>query len=299
MKKTVIATMLALAAFTTSATAQTTEKWMHTDVGSAWAQGFKGQGTRIYVVDDFRMSFINGTMKGVTGTRANHGVFVAAEIRAEAPLAEVVQRQWTTSIPLTFDPKKLDVVNMSYRIHINSRVAPRNVFLMGEEQSIVNGAKSGQALIVKAAGNDGKNVTVTGNLPSGVYDVLNVKLAETRSNSLIFVGALEKHGTTAKSTSSAWYSTVAGSDPEVQKRFLVVGVDSAKMGNLAGTSFGAPQVSAYASILGSKFKGASETAVAQQLLTTARADTINGYSPALHGRGEASLSRALAPKAIK
>jgi hypothetical protein len=35
------------------------------------------------------------------------------------------------------------------------------------------------------------------------------------------------------------------------------------------------------------------------LLNTARKDTIAGYDVALHGRGEASITRALAPAKIK
>jgi subtilisin family serine protease len=84
----------------------------------------------------------------------------------------------------------------------------------------------------------------------------------------------------------------------VQNQFLTVGVESHKTG-LAGTSFAAPVISGYAAILGSKFKGASATQITNQLLTTARKDTIAGYNPAIHGRGEASLSRAIAPVTIR
>ena len=68
--------------------------------------------------------------------------------------------------------------------------------------------------------------------------------------------------------------------------------------NLQGTSFAAPQVSSYAAILGSKFPGATALQVTDQLLDTARTDTIRGYDITLHGQGEASLSRALAPLSI-
>ena len=52
-------------------------------------------------------------------------------------------------------------------------------------------------------------------------------------------------------------------------------------------------------IVGSKFTTAGATAVTNQLLATARTDTIAGYTPSVHGRGEASLSRALAPASIR
>jgi hypothetical protein len=39
--------------------------------------------------------------------------------------------------------------------------------------------------------------------------------------------------------------------------------------------------------------------VTNQLLATARTDTLTNYSASRYGRGEASLSRALAPVAIR
>ncbi len=77
-----------------------------------------------------------------------------------------------------------------------------------------------------------------------------------------------------------------------------MGVEGDKTG-LYGTSFAAPVIAGYASILGSKFKSASATQITNQLLSTARTDTILNYSPDIHGVGEASLSRALAPASIK
>jgi subtilisin family serine protease len=67
----------------------------------------------------------------------------------------------------------------------------------------------------------------------------------------------------------------------------------------SGTSFAAPIVSGYAAIVGSKFTSASATAVANQLLNTARTDTVTGYHASIYGRGEASLTRALAPASIR
>ena len=58
-------------------------------------------------------------------------------------------------------------------------------------------------------------------------------------------------------------------------------------------------MSGYAAVLGSKFSTATATQITNQLLSTARQDTIKGYNVQLHGRGEASLTRALAPVAIR
>ncbi|BCH12500.1 hypothetical protein MesoLj131c_67580 (plasmid) [Mesorhizobium sp. 131-3-5] len=49
----------------------------------------------------------------------------------------------------------------------------------------------------------------------------------------------------------------------------------------------------------SKFTTATPTQITNQLLDTARTDTLVNYNPTTYGRGEASLSRALAPVSIR
>lgn len=41
------------------------------------------------------------------------------------------------------------------------------------------------------------------------------------------------------------------------------------------------------------------TQITNQLLNTARKDTLLNYDPAVYGQGEASLTRALAPRSIR
>jgi subtilisin family serine protease len=148
-------------------------------------------------------------------------------------------------------------------------------------------------VISKAAGNDA--VAINSVNRNGQIDALNYSLKGTKS--AIFVGALSKNGTTTSQASMASYSNTAGTDTTVQKQFLVVGVEGNKTG-LYGTSFAAPIVSGYAAIIGSKFTSANATQITNQL-NTARQDTIASYNASIHGRGEASLTRALAPVAIK
>jgi subtilisin family serine protease len=76
-----------------------------------------------------------------------------------------------------------------------------------------------------------------------------------------------------------------------------VGVDESKM-KMEGTSFAAPIVAGYAAVLGSKFTSATPDQIVDQLLSTARRDTISNYSVSVHGQGEASLYRALAPSSL-
>jgi subtilisin family serine protease len=65
-----------------------------------------------------------------------------------------------------------------------------------------------------------------------------------------------------------------------------------------GTSYAAPRVAGMVAIVRSKFPNLSASQTASIMLDTARYDTLNCYpacNPAIYGRGEASLSRALAP----
>ena len=127
-------------------------------------------------------------------------------------------------------------------------------------------------------------------------DYLNRAL--TGTSSALFVGALNSNGTTLSPATLAYYSNTAGTNVAVQNNFLVVGVEGSKTG-LYGTSFAAPIVSGYGAILGSKFTAATPTQIVNQLLSTARTDTLANYSAAVYGKGEASLTRALAPTSIK
>jgi subtilisin family serine protease len=164
------------------------------------------------------------------------------------------------------------------------------------ETSILSHA-NGAAVVVKAAGNE---QIAVGTTFEGKIDYLSRDLIGKPT--AIFVGALDRHGTPANRASIASYSNFAGTDPRVQEQFLMVGVMGGLLAesgtNLQGTSFAAPQVSSYAAILGSKFTGATAQNITDQLLDTARTDTIRGYDITLHGQGEASLSRALAPISI-
>lgn len=132
----------------------------------------------------------------------------------------------------------------------------------------------------------------------GIRRDRDLNLALKGAPSAIYVGALSRNGSTTAKASLASYSNYAGSDSAVQKNFLVVGVKGDTTG-LYGTSFAAPIISGYAAVIGSKFTAATPTQIANQLLTTARTDTLRNYRASVYGRGEASLTRALAPVSIR
>ena len=267
---------------TVSATAQ--QAWMSPEVGAAWSQGYLGQGIRINMIDDF----------GTNCDRALgrcHGAWTTWQAQSVAPRAAVVTHESVTGV-VGLVTSTLNVFNLSYGLYNSPTSFPTEMALLGY-------AQTGSAVIVKSAGNS--SIPVGATVPSGEFRgrVDNLAVSLAGQPSAILVGALAKNGTPANPASMASYSNVAGTSPVVQRNFLVVGVDSNALGGLAGTSFAAPIVSGYAAIVGSKFTTANATAVANQLLNTARTDTVTSYNPAIYGRGEASLTRALAPASIR
>lgn len=267
--------------------------WQSSDVKAAFNAGYTGQGSRITVVDQYRSTALQytGRMLAAGQQRQSHGFWTSEEANLTAPGATLVRQQFATGAPILLAPKGLNVINASYGMMATfGRTSMR---MGGTETSMVNYAKNGQAVVVKAAGNDAVNMLTRNKY--GLNDYLSVDLKGAQS--AIFVGALDKNGSVTTKANIAYYSNKAGTDAVVQKQFMMAGVVSNQTG-LAGTSFAAPIVSGYAAILGSKFKTAGATQITNQLLNTARTDTINGYNVAVHGRGEASLTRALAPLAI-
>jgi hypothetical protein len=274
-----------------AALGQEVRPWMHSEIGQAWSLGFKGQGRSITVVDDFRSNYgFYGNLRGYTELR-RHGEWTALEASMIAPSSKIYTHDFTNNNAVKLQ-RGFNTLNLSYGMMAADGY--KSVGWSQRETSIISYARDGKAVVVKAAGNDG--VAVGKPNASGQLDYLNRDLIGRQS--AIFVGALSAHGTTTKPASMASYSNIAGDNLTVQKQFLVVGVTGDKTG-LYGTSFAAPIVAGYASVLSSKFTGATPTQVTNQLLATARHDTIIGYSAGIHGRGEASIARALAPSSIK
>ncbi len=271
----------------------TTPGWMHTDVGAAWDMGYKGQGATITVVDQFNSgNAFSGNLAGTT-QQLRHGNWTALEASMIATGSTLVKHDFHLGTAVKLG-QGLNVMNLSYGQMARSGYTTSQIRWSAQETSLINHAKGGKAVVVKAAGNDG--VVLTARNKAGMVDYLNVSLRGAKT--AIFVGALERNGSTRSKARLASYSNTPGTDTTLQNQFLVVGVTGNTTG-LYGTSFAAPVISGYAAVLGSKFTAATPTQITHQLLTTARQDTIAGYSAKLHGRGEASLSRALAPRSIK
>ena len=270
------------------------QSWMSPEIADAWRQGYQGNGTRITVVDDFSSSWGYWGNLG-TGTQLlRHGEWVRLEASMIAPSATMASHDFHSGRAVRLGRNQLNTLNLSYGMFAVDGHNVRNIRWSNQESSIISYARDGKAVVVKAAGND--SVAVGAANSDGLADYLNRALIGTRS--AIFVGALDRNGTTANPARMAWYSNFAGTDSTVQNQFLTVGVRGDLTG-LYGTSFAAPIISGYAAVLGSKFRKSSPTQIANRLLNTARTDTISGYDAAIHGRGEASISRALAPVSIR
>lgn len=269
------------------------QDWMSSEISDAWAAGYKGQGTTITVVDDFSSRDFNlGNLANIEQS-LRHGEWTRLEASMIAPSATLASVDFNSNKQVTLARKGLNVLNLSYGIYASSQYSPGQIGWSAQDTSIIGYAKNGRAVIAKAAGNDA--VAVGGVNSSGDIDFLDSALIGAKS--AIFVGALSTNGTTAAPASLASYSNYAGSNTSVQNQFLVVGVEGSKTG-LYGTSFAAPVITGYAAVIGSKFTTATPTQVTNQLLLTARKDTILGYDVTKHGQGEASISRALAPFSI-
>ena len=272
----------------------TLQKWMSPDLTAAWAK-YQGQGTTITMVDDFTSnSTFSGNFNGQTQTQM-HGQWTTEEARLIAPLATVATQDFNTGVAVPLKSGTVNVLNLSYAMYARAGYSVSQLGWSPQEASIIADATNGLAVISKAAGND--SVAIGYANWSRQMDYLDVALVGAPT--AIFVGALNTNGSTAKPASLAYYSNSAGSNKVIQSHFLVVGVDGTNNGQLLGTSFAAPIITGYAAILGSKFRGSSSLSITNQLLKTARTDTLLHFNAQTYGMGEASLSRALAPNSIQ
>ena len=285
--------------------AQATQPWMSPEVNDAWKAGYKGQGTTIIVVDDFTSSNkIKGNLDGSWPTswilyeNQQHGKWTSEEVGLIAPSAAIKTQDFSNTNAVQLTPKGLNTINLSYSMYANSGYTANQIGWSAREQSIINYANNGSAVISKAAGNDNGTAVGSAN-SSGKVDYLSSALVNSKS--AIFVGSLDRNGATTSKANIASYSNVAGANTAVQNKFLVVGVTGGNnyFYKLYGTSFAAPVISGYSAILGSKFTTADATKISNQLLATARTDTIANYNASIYGKGEASIARALAPVSIR
>ena len=184
--------------------------------------------------------------------------------------------------------RTLKVLNMSLGGTSTNRVS--NQYLYSNQLSYANSSTVPDIVFVKAAGNNSCVISQTN------CDPLNAVFFNSPNykNKTIIVGALNQAG-----GNIANYSNKAGSYSDI---FLVAdgrGFYNSTLNSYdEGTSFAAPRVSGYAAILRQKFPNLNAEKSVSIMLDTARYDTLGCFpncDPTIYGKGEASLSRALAP----
>jgi hypothetical protein len=297
------------------------------EVIDAWSLGWTGLGVNI-LMEDFLNDTqkFHGTITSLIAYRYAPGSnLYGLDINVNQPLPFIVTQGNTRYQGATL---KLGVVNASY-------VAPLQVLTKKSsgwtDQELLkarldyttsallitnrfqNASYQGQvnytdAVITKAAGND--------KLRSD-QEPINKALADIPAinSRLLIVGALTQAGSTGLPVDIAsYYSNTAGNDAAVSSRYLlasgtvpfetgglVVNGTTVQANSNVGTSYAAPRVAGMVAIVRSKFPNLNASQTASIMLDTARYDTLTCYKtaagcdPAIYGKGEASLSRALAP----
>jgi hypothetical protein len=281
------------------------------DVLKAWDQGWTGKGSNVLIIDSFSKQ--SGYGKSDSDF---HGIYVSALVGMTAISSNV----WTLDFnyPSWMSPAfnggrvggKVHAVNMSFDYRSEAgRPTARDWVSFAQDNSInvrFPSVSLIDAVLVKAAGNDNKALSVLGSMT-----ILTDELASNTDTAkrLLLVGALDSDGSVGAKANKASYSNTPGTNQKFQSRFVLANGTSPfssafgwdltyDPGNGVGTSYAAPRVAGYIGILRHKFPNLNAEKSASIILDTARYDTLNCYpncNPAVYGRGEASLSRALAP----
>jgi hypothetical protein len=291
----------------------------HPDVIAAWNNGWTGKDVNV-VIADYLLE--------------DHGVIVTSIIKRYAYGSNLYgipldSNLYASSLNNVFNitgsyanlsSTNAGVINLSFGANYTAGVsdAQRNVvdnnfavlrnnwvnILSGSSGYVYNGLNLTDAVITKAAGNN----SITADQESFVKAYSDIPSIDKR---LLVVGALN-YDSNGKGVIAS-YSNTAGSYSNVSSRFLLASGgtpytygDIARNGYLmpaspqgeVGTSFAAPRVAGDVAIVRQKFPNLSGANTADIMLQTARYDTLSCYpncDPAIYGKGEASLSRALAP----
>ena len=284
-----------------------------TDVLAAWNAGWTGKGVNLLTIDDY------STIRSCNTVATCHGITTMM-------ISDLVARGATKySLDYNFSTNGTDingtslatltqmkVVNMSFGLGPSSAADA----LVSSLQLVDSGLKVGtsQAVLVKSAGNNSGQDTYSYTAGGSFLVKSLVDNANTVSR-LLIVGALNKNGTLASPATIANYSNYAGSTTAASNRFVVangnapyanggVAMNGANISGYNsispnyGTSYAAPVVAGYAAIIMQKFPNLNAINTSNIILDTARYDTLTcnpNCNPAIYGKGEASLSRALAP----
>ena len=304
------------------------------DVLAAWNAGWTGNGTNVLLIDDYAnragCTYTNGNCHGIM-TMMNVDMTAPGATKFGLDFTQTGGFATATAIngndgANLGTSKNIGVTNLSFTFDnswncnngcgiapssaaYNAGIASAAQFnsawvnLLAGSYSVSNLNNLSNAVITKAAGN---------NALDSKYDTLTLALTNNSSTAarLLVVGALDKTGSVSSLASLASYSNFSGSNSAIANRFVLAngnmpfvsgGVSingSAITGVEQGTSFAAPIVAGYAAVVMQKFPNLTAANTSNIILDTARTDTLSctpNCDPAIYGKGEASLSRALAP----
>ena len=280
------------------------------DVLAAWNNGWTGSGKNILTVDTYENA-ANCNPFSSDNLSNCHGIttaLISGLTTAIGATRYLLDASGTASIRnfngTVATPVSMNVVNLSYTYTGADAQFYSNIttsFLGSNYQ----GFDLSNAVITKAAG----NTSVTSN-----NDVFSKTLADNSNTAarLLIVGAVDGNGSPSSRVSIASYSNTAGTYAPIANRFVLANGNAPwATGGVymngwsipggptnAGTSYAAPLVAGYAAIIQQKFPGLNAANTSNIILDTARYDTLTCYpscDTSIYGKGEASLSRALAP----
>jgi hypothetical protein len=280
------------------------------DVLAAWNNGWTGFGKNILTVDTYKNA-ANCNPFSSDNLSNCHGIttaLISGPTTAIGATPYLLDWSGTASIRnfngTVATPVSMNVVNLSYT-YLGADAQFYSNITTSFLESNYQGFDLSNAVITKAAG----NTSVTSN-----NDVFSKTLADNSNTAarLLIVGAVDGNGSPSSRVDIAAYSNTAGTYAPVANRFVLANgnapwatggvymngwaIDGASNNN--GTSYAAPLVAGYAAIIQQKFPGLNAANTSNIILDTARYDTLTCYpscDTSIYGKGEASLSRALAP----
>ena len=283
------------------------------DVLDAWDKGWTGKGSKILIIDDF------GSNNGFKSTKGFHGIYTSALAGYIAIESEILTFDWSfrgqvqEAFGSSFTQGSLAAINMSFD-YVDDSSNVRNIAkdlvtsVFATPNYLINNPAiwMSDAVLIKAAGNDNKTLTNRGGGTALTVALIENNVTDSKT---IIVGALDKDGSVQNKAAKASYSNTPGSDTKFQNRFVMANGTSPFLnefyydnyydkGNGQGTSYAAPRLAGYIGILRHKFPNLNAEKSASIILDTARTDTLwchPNCQSSVVGRGEASLSRALAP----
>jgi hypothetical protein len=280
------------------------------DVLAAWNNGWTGFGKNILTVDTYKNA-ANCNPFSFDNLSNCHGIttaLISGLTTAIGATPYLLDNSGTESIR-NFDgtvatPVSMNVVNLSYT-YIGADAQFYSNITTSFLESNYQGFDLSNAVITKAAG----NTSVTSN-----NDIFSKTLADNSNTAarLLIVGAVDGNGSPSSRVDIAAYSNTAGTYAPVANRFVLANGNAPwTTGGVymngwsipgppinVGTSYAAPLVAGYAAIVQQKFPGLNAANTSNIILDTARYDTLTCYpscNTSIYGKGEASLSRALAP----